>query len=136
MPTFIPGYLGTVLLNADNISTIGSVVSLTRTRNIMSKPVFGSPYAYSLGGQKVGAFDASGHVSVEQLSDLEAAFISDAPIAFSLQIGDAAGATDAGLYSGNCVVGDFTIEASADGEWDWSISCTTSGAVTYTPATP
>ena len=52
MPTFIPGYLGTVTLNADNISTIGSVVSLTRTRNVMSKPVFGSPYAYSLGGQR------------------------------------------------------------------------------------
>ena len=136
MPTFIPGYLGTVTLNADNISTIGSVVSLTRTRNVMSKPVFGSPYAYSLGGQKVGAFDASGHISTEQLADLEAAFASDAPIAFSLQVGDAAGATDAGLYSGNCVVGEFTIEASADGEWDWSITATTSGLVTYAPGTP
>ena len=135
-PVFIPGYLGTVTLNADNISAVGSVVSLTRTRNIMPKPTFGSAYAFSLGGQKVGAFDASGHISVEKLPELEAAFVSDAPITFSLQIGDAAGATDAGLYSGNCVVGDFTIEASADGEWDWSISCTTSGVVTYTPATP
>ena len=133
MPTFIPGYLATVTLNADNISAVGSVVSLTRTRNIMSKPVFGSPYAYSLGGQKVGAFDASGHLSTENMADLEAAFISDAPIAFSLQIGDAAGATDAGLYSGNCVVGDYTIEASADGEFDWSISATTSGAVDLHP---
>ena len=43
-----------------------------------------------------------------------------------------AGPTDAGLYSGMCVVGDFTIEANADGEWDWSISTTTSGVVTYT----
>ena len=102
-PVFIPGYLGQVTLNADNISAVGSVVSLTRTRNIMSKPTFGSPYAFSLGGQKVGAFDASGHVAVLQLPDLEAAFVSDAPIAFSLQVGDAAGATDAGLYSGNCV---------------------------------
>ena len=41
-------------------------MSLTRTRNIMTKPTFGSPYAFSLGGQKVGAFDAHGHVSVEQ----------------------------------------------------------------------
>ena len=102
----------------------------------MPKPTFGSAYAFSLGGQKVGAFDASGHVSVEKLPELEAAFVSDAPIAFSLQIGDAAGATDAGLYAGNCVVGDFTIEANADGEWDWSISCTTSGVVTYTAPTP
>ena len=45
-PTFIPGYLGTVLLNADDISAIGSVVSLSKTRNIMTKPTFGSEYAY------------------------------------------------------------------------------------------
>ena len=88
-PTFVSGYLGVVTLNADDISAVGSVVSLTRTRNIMPKPTFGSPYAFSLGGQKVGAFDASGHISVEKLPDLEAAFASDAPIAFSLQIGDA-----------------------------------------------
>ena len=27
-----------------------------------------------------------------------------------------------GSTPGICVVGDFTIEANADGEWDWSIS--------------
>lgn len=135
-PTFIPGYLGTVLLNADDISAIGSVVSLTKTRNIMTKPTFGSPYAFSLGGQKIGAFSANGHVSVEQLGDLEAAFNSDAPIAFSLQVGDAAGPTDAGLYAGTCVLSTYTIEAAADGEWDWSIEAQTSGEVTYTAPTP
>ena len=81
-PTFIPGYLGTVLLNADDISAIGSVVSLSKTRNIMTKPTFGSPYAFSLGGQKLGSFSAQGHVSVEQIADIDNAFNSDAPIAF------------------------------------------------------
>ncbi len=135
-PTFIPGYLGTVLLNADDISAIGSVVSLSKTRNIMTKPTFGSPYAYSLGGQKLGSFSAQGHVSVEQIADIDNAFNSDAPIAFSLQIGDAAGPTDAGLYAGMCVLSDYTIEANADGEWDWSIEAQTSGEVTFAAPTP
>jgi predicted secreted protein len=135
-PTFIPGYLGTVLLNTDDISAVGSVVSLSKTRNIMTKPTFGSPYAFSLGGQKLGSFSAQGHVSVEQIADIDNAFASDAPIAFSIQIGDAAGPTDAGLYAGNCVLSDYTITANADGEWDWSIEAQTSGAVTYTAPTP
>ena len=102
----------------------------------MSKPTFGSEYAFSLGGQKVGAFSAQGHVSVEQIGDLDAAFSSDAPIAFSLQIGDAAGPTDAGVYTGMCVLSSFELSANADGEWDWSIDATTSGLVVYTAPTP
>jgi predicted secreted protein len=135
-PTFIPGYLGTVLLNADDISAIGSVVTLGQTRNIMTKPTFGSAFAHSLGGQKIGSFVASGHVSVEQVNDLQTAFNSDAPIDFSLQIGDAAGSTDAGVYTGQCVLTSFEITASADGEWDWSIDAQTSGDVVYTAPAP
>jgi hypothetical protein len=135
-PTFIPGYLGTVLLNADDISAVASVVRLEKTRNLMTKPTFGSPYAHSLGGQKIGAFSGQGHVSVEQLADLDGAFNSDTPIDFSLQIGDAAGATDGGLYTGKCVLSSFTVEANADGEWDWSFDAQTSGEVIYAPSTP
>lgn len=136
MPTFVPGYLGTVLLNADDISAIGSVVTLTRTRNVLAKPTFGSAYQFSLGGQKLGTFSAEGHVSVEQLADLEGAFASDAPIDFSIQIGDAAGPTDAGIYAGECVVTSFEITAGADGEWDWTIEASTNGVVSYTAPTP
>jgi predicted secreted protein len=34
------------------------------------------------------------------------------------------------------VISDYTIEANADGEFDWSIDAQTTGAVTYTPAGP
>jgi predicted secreted protein len=135
-PTFIPGYKATVTLNADNISASGSVVSLSQTRNLLAKPTFGSTHQHSLGGQRLGTFSANGHVSAEQVADLQSAFDSDAPIAFSLQIGDAAGPTDGGMYEGDCVLSDYTIEANADGEWDWSIEATTSGIITYTPAAP
>lgn len=135
-PTFVPGYLGTVTLNADDISAIGSVVTLNFQRTSMTKPTFGNSYAHSLSGQRSGTFSAEGHVSAEQLADLQAAFDAAGPIAFSIQIGDAAGPTDAGMYSGDCNVTSFEVSGSADGEWDWSIEATTSGEVTYAPPTP
>jgi predicted secreted protein len=132
-PTFIPGYLGTVTLNATDVSAIGSVVRLNKRRNVMTKPTFGNEWGFSLGGQKIGAFSASGHISAEQASALEDAFDAGS-VAFSLQVGTASEATDAGLHSGNCVISDYTIEANADGEFDWSVDAQTTGEVTYTPA--
>ena len=99
MPTFIPGYLGTVTLNSQNISAIGSVVRLAQSKNVMTKPTFGNAFGNSLGGQSLGAFSASGHISAEQIAALQAMFAAAGSIAFSLQIGTAAGAT------GSCVVG-------------------------------
>jgi predicted secreted protein len=135
-PTFIPGYLGTVILNLEDISAIGSVVRLQKSRNVMTKPTFGNPWGFSLGGQRIGAFSANGHLSAEQAAALETAFEQDLPIEFSLQVGEGAGATDAGLHEGSCVISQLTVEANADGEWDWSLEAQTSGVVTYTPASP
>lgn len=133
-PTFIPGHLGVVTLNTDDISAIGSVVSLAKTRNVMTKPTFGRSWGLSLGGQKIGRFAANGHISAEQAAALEAAFDSDQPIQFSLQVGQGGGETDAGLHSGFCVISEYTISGNADGEFDWSITAQTSDAVAYTPA--
>jgi predicted secreted protein len=130
-PTFIPGYLGVVTLNAEDVSTIGSVVRLNKRRNVMTKPTFGNPWGFSLGGQKIGAFSANGHISTEKAAALETAF-DTGYVAFSLQVGEASGATDAGVHTGNCVISDYTIEGNADGEFDWSIDAQTSGTVTYT----
>ena len=135
-PTFIPGYLGTVTLGVEDISAIGSVVRLQKTRNVMTKPTFGNPWGFSLGGQKIAAFSASGHLSAEQAAALEAAFDEDLPFTFALQIGEASGVTDGGLHSGNVVLSQLTVEANADGEWDWSCEAQTSGPVIYTPASP
>lgn len=135
-PTFIPGYQTVVTLNSSDLSVIGSVTRLQKTRNVMTKPTFGQEWGFSLGGQKIGQFSASGHVSAELAAELEAIFGSDLPIAFSIQVGAAAGVTDAGLHNGTCVVSQYTIEANADGEWDWSIDAQTSGTIHYTPASP
>jgi hypothetical protein len=135
-PTFIPGYEATITLNADDFSTVGSVISFEQAKNVLAKPTFGSASAHSLGGQKSGTITASGHISAEKVGDLQTAFDQSAPIEFSIQIGDAAGPTDGGLYTGQCTISRLTVEANADGEWDWSLEAQTSGDVTYAPATP
>lgn len=133
-PTFIPGYKGTVTLNMEDISAIGSVVRLNKTKNVMTKPTFGNPWGRSLGGQKLAAFSCNGHVSAEQAAALEAAYEAEEPIEFSLQVGIADTPTDGGLHSGLCVLSSLTVEANADGEWDWSAEAQSSGAVAYASA--
>jgi hypothetical protein len=136
LPIFIPGYEATVTFNADDFSAVGSVISLDQSKNMMTKPVFGSAFAHSLGGQKSGTISAQGHISTTKLPELQAAFDSEAPIAFTIQIGDAAGTTDAGNYSGNCNITSLTVEANADGEWDWTLEAQTTGEITFAPGTP
>jgi hypothetical protein len=132
--TFIPGWQATVTLNSEDISAVGSVLSLNLARNVMAKPVFGAEYTAALGGQRAGTFTASGHVSAEKIAALNTMFEVDASIAYSIQIGTAASATDGGTYTGNCAISSFEITGNADGEWDWSIAATTDSTITYTPA--
>jgi predicted secreted protein len=108
-------------------------MSLNLNRNVMSKPVFGSGYARSLGGQRSGTFSANGHVAAEKIAAITALFEADAAVTFSIQVGAAGTATDGGLYTGACQVSSYSVETNADGEWDWSIQATTDGAVIYTP---
>ncbi len=136
LPTFIPGYLGTLLLNTEDISAMVSGATLTLTRNALNKPTLGQPWGYAIAGQRAGTISYDGHLSAEQAADLHAIYSLDAPCDFSFQMGDAAGATDAGLYSGKCIITELAHEVAADGEWDWSLAAQTTGPVTYTPATP
>lgn len=134
-PTFIQGYLGTITINSDPIVT-ANVLNFNQTANIMSKPVIGAPEAFALRGQISGTVSLQGHVSVEQLPELQAIFDSLVPVAFTIQVGDGSGATDAGLYTGLLVLGNLNLTATADGEWDYTADGQTSGTTTYTPATP
>ena len=134
-PVFIQGYLGTITINSDPIIT-ASVLNFNQTANIMSKPVIGVPEAFSLRGQISGTVSIQGHVSTLQLPELQAIFDSLVPVAFTIQVGDAAGPTDAGLYSGLLVLGNLNLTATADGEWDYTADGQTSGTTAYTPGSP
>lgn len=131
-PTFVAGSLGTITFNVVPIIT-GNASNLNRSRSPKAKAVIGSPDAFAIGGQRSGSFDVNGHVSAEQLPTLETAFALETSIAFSIQVGAAAGVTDSGAYTGLCVFGSLNLSVTADGEWDYAASCLTTGAVVYTP---
>ena len=135
-PTFVPGYLGTLTIDAEDISAIVSGATLTLNRNALSKPTLGQPWGFSLSGQKTGTISYNGHLSVEQAGALNSIFAEELPVDFSFQMGEGGGATDGGVYTGKCVVTSLSHEVAADGEWDWTLETQTSGPVVYTAAAP
>jgi len=134
MPTFIPGYLGTLMLNGEDVSAMISGATLSLTRNALNKPTLGQPWGYAIAGQRAGSISYNGHLSAEQAADLQTIYMSEVPVAFSFQIGEGGGETDAGLYTGNAIVTELSHDVGADAEWDWSLSYQTTGPVNYTPA--
>jgi predicted secreted protein len=134
MPTFIPGYLGTLMLNGEDVSAMISGATLSLTRNALNKPTLGQPWGFSIAGQRAGSISYNGHLSAEQAADLQTIYMSEVPVAFSFQMGEGGGETDAGLYTGNAIVTELSHDVGADAEWDWSLSCQTTGPVNYTPA--
>ena len=136
LPTFLPGYLETVTIDTEGVSASGNVLSLNLNKPTQNKPVFGNKWGRSIPGQRTGTFSASGHIAAEKVAALFALFDGDDPVDFSLQLGAAGQAPDGGLVQGKCNINSFTIDASADGEWEWSIQAATDGAVEHTPPTP
>lgn len=134
--TFIPGWETTLTFNAEDFTVVCSVTAFNRARSSNAKPVFGAPARRELPGQKSGAVSANGHISVEKIVALNALIDSDVAVAYVVQVGTAAGATDAGAYSGNMVITEMNFEADAEGEWDFTLAATLDGDPVYTPATP
>lgn len=132
--TFIPGHLTTVTINAEDLTLIGSVFRLNLGKTVTVKKHFGTAHTDRISGKRDVTFSANGNITAEKIAALNAAYESEAPVAFSLQIGTAAGATDAGVYAGDCVIQNLNLEADADGDWAWSIDAGSHGAVAYTPA--
>jgi hypothetical protein len=132
--TFIPGHLAVVTINAEDLTLIGSVFRLNLGKTVTVKKHFGSTGTDRISGKRDVTFSASGNIAAEKMAALNTMYESLVPVAFSLQIGEAAGATDAGLYNGLCVIGTLSLEVDADGDWAWSLDAGSHGTVTYTPA--
>lgn len=132
---FVPGYLGTITIDSNDLSGGLSATALNRTKADNPKPVFGQQYAEAVGGQISGEITFEGHVNDNDLPLLEASYAKDSLVPFTLDVGD--GATiDAGDYAGNAVFRDLEVTGAADGEWDVSGVLRIAGAVTYTAPTP
>lgn len=133
-PTLISGNVGVVMLNSENFTAVATVVNLNKSRNAKPKGFIGKDWTQQIPGKKSVAFSAQGSISAEHAAGLEAAYESDLPIQFSLQVGQAGGTTDGGLHSGYCIVTGLAISVDGDGEYEFSIDAVSTGEVTYTPA--
>lgn len=130
--TLISGAEGAVTINSDPI-VVGQTYDFQILRNVMAKSFVGQEWGHSLAGQKRASFSASGSVSTLVMPVLQDAFDAGS-VPITVQIGTAAGATDAGLYTGTFNVANVSITVNGDGEWDWSADFQSDGAVVYTPA--
>jgi predicted secreted protein len=109
-------------------------VSLRGRKGVRRKPVFGAAAKAAISGQREYSLSARGHVEAsDPLAKLFTAFETEGSIACSIQIGEAAGATDAGDLAGNMILSDLEVTGDAEGEWDWSFTAEFDGAVTHTP---
>lgn len=127
----ISGAEGAVTINTDPI-VVGSTYDFEMTQNVMEKSFVGQAWGHSLKGQKRATFSASGSVSPVTLPILQDAFATGL-VPVTVQVGTAAGSTDAGLYSGNFNVQNVALSVSGDGEWDWSAEFMSDGVIAYTP---
>ena len=130
----IPGSTGVVTINSDPLVT-ALTADFALTRNVMTKAFIGQGWSDSLNGQRAATFSCTGSVSTENVADLYNAWTS-AVVPCSIQIGDAAGPTDGGIFEGDFNVSNLAFSVSGDGEYDFSFEASNAGEVTYTPATP
>ena len=107
---------------------------LTRAKTVLSKgSMDGTGFMKSIPGPITGTLTASGHIVTEtQFNALEATYLKDIPVAFSLTIVE--GKTTDGEYAGFVTLSDLDVATTADGNWSFTLSGETSGVVTYTPA--
>lgn len=134
--TYVPGYDTAITVDGTDIGVTGKSTGINMSRNVLSKPIFGSKTMGKLAGQSDASFTLEGHVTVEKFADLEAVRTAVGNLAFVIQIGAAAGVTDVGAYSGECTMTTFEANADADGEWDYRAQFDVNGEVTFTPGTP
>ena len=135
---FIPGYEVTFTVDAQQIDLSADTVALAFGANTLAKPRFGVPAGGAIGGQSSGTFNCSGHGTVEDIPKIQALRANAGGVAVPVVVnyGDAAGASDGGNDSFDCVIGEVTWDAAADGQLSWAISGMVDGDVTYVAATP
>ena len=132
--TWIPGYLGEITIDSDDFSVVGQTLSFNGTKTNPTKATFGSRTMQRVSGMKDATIDCAGHIAAElPVGELFALLDSAESFAFSIQIGELGEDTDGGIIAGNALASDFTIDADAEGEWDWSATLETDGDYDFTP---
>lgn len=137
--TFIPGYEITFTIDGDSTLTLAAdTVALAYGNATLPKPVFGAQAQQAISGQASGTFNASGHGSVEVLPALTAlrGVAGGQPVDVVIFYGGVGGPVEGGSDAVAVVIGEVTLDASADGQLSWSLAGLTSETAVYTPPAP
>jgi len=130
----VQGFLVSLTLDGDVITALCSDVSLTRAKNVMSKPTMdGTGVPTQLAGQATGTLSMNGQVDTVGQDTLETTWVLNTKVPFILDVGDNA-TIKAGTYIGNVTLSAFDIDAAASDSWNFALSGATD-SVTYTPVT-
>ena len=131
--TFIAGYFAALSIDGDDLEgDLGSGV-MTRNKNITRKPVAGDQDVAALPGVITGSISASGFLSISAIVDLNAAWVSNTPLVYVWQLGDA-GTPDGGAYGGNLLIESLSVAFDTEDIFSFTLNAVLSGAATYTPA--
>ena len=110
------------------VESVGKAINFRKTYTALNRTVFGSEAQVRSGGVYGVNFTFQGLVDSTVYAAIEGLMDGGAE-AFSLEIGD--GGT-AGTWAGNCIITELTAEADVEGDWTFTVTCESTGAVTYT----
>ena len=109
--------------------------SLDRSKTALDKSVMdGTGESAMLPGMNSGSLSMNGHVDQANLNLLEISYAKDVPVTFLLKIVE--GLTADASYAGSLSISSFQVGTNFDGNWAFSLSGDTSGAVVYSASAP
>jgi len=109
------------------VESVGKAINLRKTYGALNRTVFGSEAQVRVGGVYGVSFTFQGLIDSTLYATIEGLMDGGAE-AFSLEIGD--GGT-AGTWAGNGIITELTAEADVEGDWTFTITVESTGAVTY-----
>jgi len=132
---FVQGFLATLTLDSNDITLFVTDVSFDQSKTALDKSVMdGSGDSTMIPGLQTGTMSINGHIDQANLNALETTWAKDTVVPFTLEVSE--GLTTDAVWAGNLSMSDFSKSTTFDGNWAFSISGETSGAVTYTPSAP
>ena len=133
MAIFIQGFLAKIIIDGNDQTPITVDYTLSESTTPLDKSVMDSSgVSKILPGMTSGTLDFNGHISTTELNALEVSKSKQVPITFALTITEGLG-TDA-EYTGSFVFAELSRSTTAEGNWAFTASGPTDGAITYIPA--
>ena len=127
------GFLASLEIDGIDITQVTITTPLTRNKNPLSKKTMdNTPDDVSIPGVESGDLSVTGLIDSDQLNALEVTWAKTDPVPFKLAV--VTGDTTEPQWDGLLTLTSFMVDPKEDGDWEFSLSGSTSGAVTYVPS--